>query len=183
MSGKKGMLKVLRLSVVLAGVAQSVLADGATRDLPDFYGPGLPLTVSIAIDAPVGSIVVLLADATPAGWTAIANISDGGEYDEENHKVKWDPFFTDLSRTVTYEVTPPEGAAGEQCFAGDVSFDGNPTQPTEGDQCIAVVVPTLSGWGLLVMALLILTAGTIAIRRQPRPMMISASSLAVHPAR
>ena len=166
MSGKKIMLRVLILSFVLAGMAQSVFAQGATRDLPDFYGPTLPLSVSIAIDAPPGTTLVFLEDSPPVGWTAIANISDSGEYDALFHKVKWGPFFDDLSRTVTYEVTPPEGAAGEQCFAGDISFNGEPGQPIEGDQCIAVVVPTLSGWGLLVMALLVLTAGTIASRRR-----------------
>jgi hypothetical protein len=124
----------------------------------------MPLTVSITIDAPTGTTLVVLEDSPPAGWTKIASISDGGEYDAEYHKVTWGPFFDNLSRTVTYEVTPPQGAAGEQCFAGSVSLDGKPGQPIGGDECIAVVVPTLSEWGLVVMGLLLLTAGTVLSR-------------------
>ena len=150
--------------LVWAGMAQSAYADGATRDLPDYYGPGVTLAVSIAIDAPAGTLLVVLEDSPPADWTTIGNISDGGEYDAEHHKVKWGPFFDNLSRTVSYEVTPPGGAAGEPCFVGNVSFDGEPFIPIGGDECIAVVVPTLSEWGLVVMGLLLLTAGTVASR-------------------
>jgi hypothetical protein len=155
--------------LVWIGVAQSAHGDGATRDLPDYYVPGAALTVSITIEAPVGTLNVLLEDLPPTGWTAVGNISDGGWYDAGNHKVKWGPFFDDLSRTIAYDLTPPGGAAGEHCFAGSVMFDMDPAQPVEGDDCIAIAVPTLAEWGLVVMGLLLVTAGTIAVRQHGLP--------------
>lgn len=125
----------LSLSVWL-GAWVPVLADGATRDLPDLYCSGVVLTVSITTDAPPGTVVVILEDHPPDGWTDVGNISDEGSYDAENHAVKWGPWFENFSRTVTYEVTPPGGATGAQCFDGDVSFDGNPWESIGGDQCL-----------------------------------------------
>ena len=111
------------------------IADDAARDLPAVYAPASPLSVTIAIDAPPDTAVVGIEDAPPAGWTDVTSISDGGVYDAGNHKVKWPPFFDNLSRTVSYDVTPPGDAAGEQCFEGSVSFDGS-SQFIIGDACV-----------------------------------------------
>lgn len=117
------------------GAALPVFADGAARDLPANYEPGVSFTVSIVTNAPDGALVMGLEDSPPDGWTEIQDISDGGVYGAVYHKVKWGPFFTNLSRTVSYEVTPPGDATGEQCFEGTVFFDGIP-EPIIGDDCV-----------------------------------------------
>ena len=152
--------------LVWIGTAASAFADGATRVLPAVYDPSALMSVSIEIVTPAGTGVVGIEDVPPSGWTDVSNISDGGIFDSGNQKVKWPPFFDNLSRTVSYDVTPPAAAAGEQCFTGYVSFDGD-ERPTAGDDCVAssVVVPTTSAIGLVVMGLSLLAAATVVLRR------------------
>ena len=148
-------------------LASPAIADGAARGLPDCYDPGVMLNVSITIEAPPGTIIVGAEDWPPAGWT-VGFISDNGNYDPENHKVKW-YFGEPCSRTVTYELTPPQGAMGQQCFEGIVSFNGF-DQAIAGDDCVdtCALIPTLSEWGVVGMTLLLLTAGTLVfMRRRP----------------
>ncbi len=155
--------------LVWMGTAASALADGATRNLPEVYAPGVLLSVSIEVDAPPGTGVVGLEDVPPSGWTDVSNISDGGTYDSDNQKVKWPPFFDNFSRTVSYDVTPPGAAVGVQCFTGYVSFDGG-QQSTAGDDCVPppATIPATSGLGLIVMGLLLLAAAALVLRGRAR---------------
>jgi hypothetical protein len=154
-----------------AGPVPRTFADGATRDLPDHYGPDTTLTVTIAIDPPdppdpPGSPVPAgFEDSPPVGWT-VSNISDGGTWDAQMGKVKWLFLSLPIPEVVTYDVTPPASGRGEQCFTGIAIFPNTEDLPITGDQCIAIVVPTLSEWGLAVMALLVITAGTIVIEKR-----------------
>jgi hypothetical protein len=163
------------VAALCAATAAPALADGATRNLPETYEPGVLLSVSIQLVAAPDSTVVGLEDVPPSGWMDVSSISDGGSYDFENHKVKWPPFFDNFSRTVTYTVTPPGTAGGIRCFSGYVSIDGA-EQSTGGDQCItpSASAPTVSELGLIVMALLLLVSATLVLRgaasgRQHRP--------------
>ena len=79
----------------------------------------------------------------PQGW-AVKTISDDGNWDEVNQKVKWGPYFDPLSRTITVTLTrstPRDRTAMDRGlgtprperplwrgFIGTVSFDGL-TQP------------------------------------------------------
>lgn len=126
------------------GSAAPVLADGATRDLPDRYSPGVAFTVSITIDPPDGTVATVLEDSPPNGWTEITNIVPYGSYGSETHTVRWWPFTGDAPVTASYDVTPPEEATGEHCFGpGTVVFEGE-LEPVEGDACLA---DTCSGRG------------------------------------
>jgi len=147
------------------GTTASAFADGATRGLPTVYESGALLSVSIEIVAPPGTGVVGLEDVPPSGWTNVSNISDGGIYDSANQKVKWPPFFSNLSRTVGYDVTPPGAAVGVQCFTGYVSFDGN-EEPTAGDDCVMspAAVPATSAPGLIVTGFMLLAAAALVLR-------------------
>ena len=158
-----------RLFVIIIGVigttAVTALGQGATRDLSGFSGAGNTFVVALAIDVPAGVNVVGVEDAPPSGWVASA-ISDGGSWDSGTEKVKWvfltEPFPTAL----TYDVAPPEDAQGHLCFAGTISFDG-PSVPIEGDGCLAVGIPAVSGIGLAVFAALLLVAACVmAVRRR-----------------
>lgn len=136
--------KVISRSIAaLAGVfawsvtiAPVFAAGTAERDLPANYEPGVSFTVSIVIDSQ-DSTTVILEDTPPTGWIQIDNISDGGSYDSVTHEVKFGPFLApSIPTAVTYDITPPGGATGEQCFAGTVSFDGAPGQAIGGEDCV-----------------------------------------------
>lgn len=167
-TGRIGFVVCLSL-LAWAGAVPRVFADGATRELPDHYGPDTTLTVTITIDPPdppANPLPAGFEDSPPAGW-AVSNISDGGTLDTQQGKVKWGPFFVlPIPEVVTYDVTPPASVSGEQCFTGIASFGITDVWPITGDQCIVVVVPALSEWGLAVMTLLVVTAGTIVIEKR-----------------
>lgn len=97
----------------------------ATRTLPAGYVPGTKFAVQIELTPGNGVTAYGVEDQPPLGW-AVSDISDGGEFDAQNRKVKWDPFFTSSnpSKRLTYHVTPPAGANGEARFEGTASFDG-----------------------------------------------------------
>jgi hypothetical protein len=105
--------------VLLAPVS---IADG-TRSLGTCYTPGLPLSVSIAANPLVTVQVYAVEDAPPAGWT-VADITESGQWDAVNNKVKWGPFFDHTPRTLAYRATPPGGERGSKAFSGTLSADG-----------------------------------------------------------
>ena len=158
------------LGLVIWGAAPSAaLAVGATRDLSAYTGPGVAFTVSITLDPPPDPGLAALEDSPPAGWVAIANISDGGIYDAENHKVKFGPYIGggQIPALVTYDITPPTDGSGPFCFSGSATYDeGN--WNVAGDECLGPGVPTASRWGLIVMMLLVLAAATVVfVQRSP----------------
>ena len=59
----------------------------------------------------------------PEGWE-VTTISDGGRWDQGSRKVKWGPFFENLSRTVTVETRGTVGRLRIREFSGTVSLDG-----------------------------------------------------------
>lgn len=92
------------------------------------------LQVPIRIEAPAGASVVALQCQVPAGWE-VTKISDGGGWDAAHGKVKWGPFFDNLSRSVTFNIALGAGRGVSKTrgrmrstqpigFTGTVSFDG-----------------------------------------------------------
>jgi len=114
------------LGAVFCLASLSLYAQGgAARGLsPGCYTPGQKVTVSIALYPSGGALAAGCEDSPPEGW-AISLISDGGVWDSVSRKVKFGPFFENLSRTVTYVATPPLGTSGEVIFSGLVSFNGS----------------------------------------------------------
>lgn len=140
-------------TVVVRNAADSVTSNPATltvnptgaptgaaeRVLPAGYVAGTPFTVTLEITAGQQAVAWGVEDQPPAGW-AVSAISHGGVFDEQNRKVKWDPFFINLPedrvRTLTYAVTPPVGTTGGATFDGLASFDGV-NAPITGQRTIA----------------------------------------------
>lgn len=92
------------------------------------------LSMSITIRPPAGTSANALEIEIPKGWR-IASISDGGQLDAANAKVKWGPFMDGASRTVTLKATSPTDRAVNKhdrlattpslsSLRGTVSFDG-----------------------------------------------------------
>ena len=117
-----------------ARIAVSTATAARTRSLRDGRQPRvLELTLPVTIEAPAGTTAVGLEVQVPSGWK-VADISDDGEWDGLNRKVKWGPFMTDLSRRVTFTVRGSDklpsasgrltGQARLDGFSGTVSFDG-----------------------------------------------------------
>ncbi|MGB2985242.1 MAG: hypothetical protein WBE26_05110, partial [Phycisphaerae bacterium] len=79
--------------------------------------------LSVTVEAPQGASVMALEFQIPIGWK-VTTISDAGEWDGLHRKVKWGPFFQDLSRTVTFKARGLMVKAQGDGFSGIVSFDG-----------------------------------------------------------
>jgi len=106
----------------------------ATRILPRFYTPGVPVSVSITVIPDSGTQVYAVEDAPPANWV-VSDINESGQWDDVNKKVKWGPFFDNNTRTLTYQATPPSGETGIKTFTGTAAFDSQGTV-IAGDQII-----------------------------------------------
>ena len=109
----------------------------AARRLSDpdpTYCPGRRKNVHIGLNVPAGTTVIAVEDAPPSGWEVVA-ISDNGNFDAGNGKVKWGPFFAPFPQSLHYVVVPAAGDNGPKCFTGVISIDGV-NRNTCGDQCV-----------------------------------------------
>ena len=101
-----------------------------TRSLPANFFPQEPLPVSITVTPQAGVKACAVEDVLPTGWT-VSSVSDGGEFDATQRRLKWGPFLDGTARTLTYSAIPPASASGNCTFAGRASFDGA-NVPTAG---------------------------------------------------
>ncbi|OQX03673.1 MAG: hypothetical protein BWK80_55170 [Desulfobacteraceae bacterium IS3] len=91
-----------------------------TRTLPSCYIAGTKLTVTLKATPALNTGSYAVEETPPAGWT-VSNISDGTLY---SGVVKFGPFFDNVSRTLTYDVTPPASETGDKTFTGTASENG-----------------------------------------------------------
>jgi hypothetical protein len=118
----------------LASVAVTA-AESAVRALPDTYQPGQPFTASIAISPGTDVVAYGVEETPPNGW-GVDQVSEGGEFDAANGKVKW-TFLDGQTRTVSYRVTPPGQATGSGEFIGKANFNGERETAVQGAGSIA----------------------------------------------
>jgi len=81
------------------------------------------LNVPVTIHSSGRTVAVGLEIEVPEGWM-VTKISDDGSWDDINRKVKWGPFFNDLTRVVRFGARGQGPKASLEGFAGTVSFDG-----------------------------------------------------------
>jgi hypothetical protein len=89
--------------------------------------------VTVDVVPAVGTSAAAVELIVPNGWKVLA-VGENGEFDRENGKIKWGPYFGDALRTLTATVRPGVGrneAKVEQTMdtmrrglRGTVSFDG-----------------------------------------------------------
>ena len=171
MTKERRLLTAMMVLGALLGIARTSLGQtcSATRALSTGYVPGLPLPVSITVQPEPSTQVYSVEDTPPSGW-AVSDISHGGLFDGLTEKVKWGFFFDGDARTLTYTVSPPIGELAQRCFGPGIVSCNDVDQAIVGDECIELAIPTVSEWGLAVMSLLVVTAGTLVLRRcQPAP--------------
>ncbi len=91
--------------------------------------------VVIVTEAPDVASAMALDFTLPTGWEPVT-ISDDGKWDETHRKVKWGPFYDDLTRRITLQarstaastIRPTRISSGEPVvgrFSGTISFDGH----------------------------------------------------------
>ena len=167
-----GMVRLLiPCPLLLLTLVAPAWGQGATRDLSGFSEAGVTFTVSISITEPPSATILGIEDAPPPAWS-VSNISDTGTWDAGTQKVKWLFLNPPFPSVVTYDVTPPAGDLGARCFDGTVTFDIS-EDPITGDLCLDVGIPTVSQWGLFALALLLLSAATLTMKRGYGPGAVS----------
>ena len=92
--------------------------------LPSGPAVGVPFTVTLRVVPTNTFTAFAVQDQPPTGWTNVQNISHGGFYDTANAQVKWGPFYDNVTRDLTYDLTRPSSASGNNTFIGIASFDG-----------------------------------------------------------
>lgn len=81
------------------------------------------VNIPIKVYADASTVAVGLEMEVPEYWV-VTSISDGGQWDDINRKVKWGPYFEDLSRVVRFSARTTDTKASLSGFDGTVSFDG-----------------------------------------------------------
>ncbi len=119
------------------GVATVEVPTLNTLDIPPTLTtvPKKPVrawTIPVTIEPPDGTSAVAFEVHVPDGWSVTA-VSSNGLWDDVHRKVKWGPYFDDLSRTVTFQLRR-EAEGGKRTslrpslrpigLSGTVSFDG-----------------------------------------------------------
>jgi len=97
--------------------------SSAVRKMSDVCLTGQQFTVTVTVNPGDTVIAYALEENLPPGWWSVSAISDSGEFDAVNNKVKFGPFTDKEQRTLTYQVIPPN-ISGDFEFKGIASFDG-----------------------------------------------------------
>jgi VWFA-related protein len=89
---------------------------------PDYYTPGIPVDVTLAVSPPASTQAYGVEETPPEGW-AVTNISHNGTFNAQSNQIRWGIFDDDTPRDLTYRVTPPDSAVDAQSFFGQAAFD------------------------------------------------------------
>jgi len=93
------------------------------------YWPDFKMVYTIEAGPQTGTIVYAVEEQVSSltnstgGTFVVSDISDGGTYDTVNGLIKFGPFFDQIPRVLTYELTPPSEATNSVQFAGVISID------------------------------------------------------------
>ena len=125
----------------VGGARQVVVTSGGTlysfvsRILPPGYLPGARSVVTLQASPPSGVGFYIVEDVPPPGW-AVSQIDQDGVYDGGSGTIKFGPFFDDVARTLTYQVTPPAAESGVRVFDG-VSLADDAEGVVAGDAALS----------------------------------------------
>jgi subtilisin family serine protease len=119
----------------------------ANRTSPQAYVAGSANHVTIAVVPNSTVSSYSLTDTPPSGWS-VTNIDNGGGWDNVNQQVTWGPFADHTPRSLDYDVLPPSGTTGVQCFAGTVSFDDASNCAVTVNNCISPVPPVTCAYAV-----------------------------------
>jgi hypothetical protein len=97
-------------------------ASTVVGSLPDYFTPGVPFTVTLTVAPDSSTQVYAIEEMPPTSWV-VGAVSHGGAFDPATGKVKWGAFIDATPRVLSYQITPPAGAAGTNGFTGRGAFD------------------------------------------------------------
>lgn len=133
-------LRAVGLSGSVVTAALVLTVDGpkplAARQVPSAYWPGVPLSVSLRLAPGAGTVAQAIEDQPPLGWRVVS-ASDGGQWDPVRGRVKFGPYFDDLSRDLVYVVVPSPDFQEHLSFNGTAAAD-SVTTPVIGGQQVAL---------------------------------------------
>ncbi len=115
--------KVLTAPTVLTVYGPEPLAS---RQLPDAYWPGVPISVRLRLAPGSGTVAQAIEDQPPSGWQVVS-ASDGGQWDAVRGRVKFGPYFDDRPRDLTYVVVPSTAFLTQGSFEGNAAADSATT--------------------------------------------------------
>ena len=133
-------------------------------------GLGKLAVAHVALDYPTGEETFTQGDSIDIQWHILIphDLQNWDLYFSDNGGTTWQTIALDLPPAqldYTWEVPSPTTGQGRIRIYMDNS--GTDYEDQSGDFTIlALVVPTLSEWGLVILGLLIIAAGTIAIIRR-----------------
>jgi hypothetical protein len=93
------------------------------RVVPETLRAGGSVMVTNLVAVAENVSVYALEEQVPPGLS-VSNITGSGFFDGGNRKIKWGPFFDNLSRQLTYRLYAPGQAGGMVALGGVGSFDG-----------------------------------------------------------
>jgi hypothetical protein len=104
-------------------VAEQTSTSSVVCSLSALFVPDESMTLTFWVAPTTGVSAYAVEDQVPAGWS-VSNLNFVGEFDAVNNQIKWGPFFDDVPRQLTCQITPGIQAAGLFSFSGVGSFDG-----------------------------------------------------------
>lgn len=97
--------------------------NSVVSKLPDAYIPGRSITLTNQVRLAEETLVYLVEDQVPPGWT-VGLINQGGQFDPIQRKIKWGPYSDRVERELRAELSAPAGVTNEVRFGGVGSFNG-----------------------------------------------------------
>jgi hypothetical protein len=118
-----GEVRFDRLSLPIAGPTRlPVRPSRLDRAMPARYTPAVPVTITLTVGPAPRIAAHAVEEQIPANWT-VGSLTDGGEFDPVNRKIKWGPFGDHTLRTLVYTLTPPTTETEPVTLAGRAVFD------------------------------------------------------------
>jgi hypothetical protein len=95
----------------------------AVRTLPEVYGGGTSVPVTIDVVPNPGAQAVIVLENPPFGWP-VTDVTEGGVVDPDSGIIRFGPFIGEAERQLSYNLVVPSVVQDILEFGGSVSVDG-----------------------------------------------------------
>jgi hypothetical protein len=104
----------------------------AVRKLPEVYGGGTSVPVSIDVVPNPGTQAIVLVETPPNGWP-VFDVTEGGAVNPTTGGIRFGPYFGDSPRTIEYKVAIPSAVTSPINFVGSIAVDDDVPESICGD--------------------------------------------------
>jgi hypothetical protein len=119
-------------AISLSNMKLSLGNPEAIRQVSEGIATTEPRKIEIAVK-PQGARAYAVEESVPAG-AQITEISNGGEFDPQNSRIKWGPFIENQPQILSYRIESGAVGSREFVFSGTASFDGTSVIVSGGQQ-------------------------------------------------